>query len=309
MAEDQGVNGTIWNKEANAILSWFGWETIGDIDMDIVGDDGRTYGIDTFIKIGSPLSNLPLSAILEAKCYATKSFSQATLQNWVNILDKKLSKLKFSGDLQAKFPIIDDCKSMNLGIIVIWFHDTTNYPLFQNKFKEALNNLKVSNRPKMSGGYNKILIIDNEVITKLCSLHTAITSSKSLQNKEISFFYPSILRDGKATVRKKLLSPEYVFSKVILAEAKGSNDDSENVVFYFGNTGLDSFKQLRDQLSKYSVLDEQKKLVLFIYYSNNEFRKIKPELEKIFDDTKELSIEFMDNVTDLPGEIKTIGNE
>ena len=29
MAEDQGVNGTIWNKEANYILSWFGWETIG----------------------------------------------------------------------------------------------------------------------------------------------------------------------------------------------------------------------------------------------------------------------------------------
>lgn len=37
MAEDQGVNGTIWNKEANYILSWFGWETIGDIDMDVLG--------------------------------------------------------------------------------------------------------------------------------------------------------------------------------------------------------------------------------------------------------------------------------
>ena len=36
MAEDQGVNGTIWNKEANYILSWFGWETIGDIDMDVL---------------------------------------------------------------------------------------------------------------------------------------------------------------------------------------------------------------------------------------------------------------------------------
>lgn len=42
MAEDQGVNGTIWNKEANYILSWFGWETIGDIDMDVLGIRGRT---------------------------------------------------------------------------------------------------------------------------------------------------------------------------------------------------------------------------------------------------------------------------
>lgn len=25
MAEDQGVNGTIWNKEAAKLLSYFGW--------------------------------------------------------------------------------------------------------------------------------------------------------------------------------------------------------------------------------------------------------------------------------------------
>lgn len=49
MAEDQGVNGTIWNKEANYILSWFGWETIGDIDMDVLGDDEQKYGVDTLI--------------------------------------------------------------------------------------------------------------------------------------------------------------------------------------------------------------------------------------------------------------------
>ena len=309
MAEDQGVNGTIWNKEVNAILSWFNWEAIGDIDMDIVGDDYKKYGIDTFMKIDSSLSNLPLSAILEAKRYATNSFSQQVLQDWVNRLDKKLNKLKFSEELQAKFPILCDCKNMNLGIIVIWFHDTTNYLSFQENFKDALKNIKVSNRTKASGSYNKILIIDNEIITRLCSLHTAITSYESSNNRVISFFYPSILRDGKATVRNKVLSPEYIFSKVILAEAKGSNGDSENVIFYFGNTGLDSLKQLRDQLSKCSVLDEEKKLVLFIYYSDDEFRKIKPELEKIFNDTKELSIQFMDTITDLPGEIKTIGNE
>ena len=28
--EDQGVLGTIWNKEATRLLSLFGWNTIGD---------------------------------------------------------------------------------------------------------------------------------------------------------------------------------------------------------------------------------------------------------------------------------------
>ena len=75
MAEDQGVNGTIWNKEANYILSWFGWETIGDIDMDVLGDDEQKYGVDTFLKFDSPVKHLPPCVILEAKSYQTSNVS------------------------------------------------------------------------------------------------------------------------------------------------------------------------------------------------------------------------------------------
>lgn len=309
MAEDQSVNGTIWNKEANAILSWFGWKAIGDIDMDVTGDDDKEYGVDTLLRIETPQSHLPFSAILEAKRYCSDSFSLASLQGWVNRLDKKLAKLRFSEPLQSKFPSIQECKSLNLGIIAIWFHDTNNYPQFKSKFKEALANLKVSSRPKSSGGYNKILIIDNEAIGQLCSLHNAVTSYQTKNSRDLNYLYPSILRDGKATNRSKVLSPDFVFSKVILAESKGDNGADEVIVFYFGDTNLDSFKLLRDQLSKCSVLDEEKKLVIFVYNADDEFRKIKPELSKIFDDTKEVVVDYMDSGTDLPGEIKKIGHE
>lgn len=43
MAEDQGVNGTIWNKEATKLLSYFGWNTIGDYDMDVMGQDEKIW--------------------------------------------------------------------------------------------------------------------------------------------------------------------------------------------------------------------------------------------------------------------------
>lgn len=39
--EDQGVLGTIWNKEATRLLSLFGWNTIGDYDMDVQGKDDK----------------------------------------------------------------------------------------------------------------------------------------------------------------------------------------------------------------------------------------------------------------------------
>lgn len=65
--EDQGVLGTIWNKEATRLLSLFGWNTIGDYDMDVQGKDDKQYGIDTLITFKTPLKNNKQIAILEAK--------------------------------------------------------------------------------------------------------------------------------------------------------------------------------------------------------------------------------------------------
>ena len=44
------------------------------------------------------------------------------------------------------------------------------------------------------------------------------------------------------------------------------------------------------------------------YNTDNEFRKIKPDIEKVFNEV-EFTIKFMDNLSDLPGEVKTIGHE
>lgn len=308
MAEDQGVNGTIWNKEAIAIFSKFGWGSIGDIDMDIKGDDDKSYGVDSLLKISSPLSPLPLLAILEAKRYATTSFSASILQQWVDRLDQKLNKLKFSEEFKYKFPIVDDCRKMNIAIIAIWFHDIREYQLFQDKFMDSMKNLQVSNRTK-KGGYNKILIIDNMIIMKLCSLYQAIESYKKEKKSSISFLYPSTINNGKATDRSNIISLEYITSKVILAEAKDDKGNKENIVFYFGLITLEAFKLLREQLSGYSVLDKERSLVLYLYDADIEYRKIKPEIEKIFSDVQYFSIKMMDSLTDLPGDIKTIGHE
>lgn len=66
------------------------------------------------------------------------------MQDWIDRLDKKLSKLKYSEKAQEKYPALTECATLDLGIIAIWFHDLDNYKSFRPKFVEIL---KVSRHP------------------------------------------------------------------------------------------------------------------------------------------------------------------
>ena len=192
MPEDQGVNGTIWNKEATKLLSYLGWNTIGDYDMDVEGQDEKKYGLDTIVRYPTPLKTNEQSVILEAKRYETKNFNKSQLQDWIDRLDKKLIELKNSENFIEKFPELQDCSVLDTGIIAIWFHDIQNYTNFHPKFIEILKEIKVSNRPRKVG-INKIFVIDNSIMLKLCSLNAAIDSFRNGNEYEIAFCYPSIL--------------------------------------------------------------------------------------------------------------------
>jgi hypothetical protein len=306
MAEDQGVNGTIWNKEATRLLSYFGWKTIGDYDMDVEGEDGKKYGLDTIIKYPTPLKINEQSVILEAKCYETKNFNKSVLESWIDRLDKKLIELRNSESFIDKFPELQDCSVLDTGIIAIWFHDTQNYVNFHSVFIEILKGVKVSNRQRKVG-INKLFIIDNSIILKLCSLNAAIDSYKKENNCEVQFNYPSILIEDAPIVRQNTLTLEYIFSKVILAESKNANL-KENLVFYFGELKTVAFKLLRNLLARCSFLEKDKPLTLFIYGEDREFRKIEPDIKRVFEAIT-FKIRSMDNLHDLPASIKNVIHE
>jgi hypothetical protein len=304
MAEDQGVNGTIWNKEATALFSLFGWETIGDHDMDVVGEDEKDYGLDSVIKFTTPLKANPQSVILEAKRYKTENFNVTKLQSWIDRLDKKLVELRNSDKFIKQFPILQECSSLDIGIIAIWFHDIENYSQFHPKFIDMLQKVKTSNKTRKTG-YNRIFVIDNSIILKLCSLYNAIKERQADNSCEMNFYYPPILIDEAPIFRSKTLIIEYVISKIILAETK---DKKESLVFYFGELETDYFKQLRSLLSKCSFMDKEKAIKLFIYKSHDDFRKIEPDVKKLFSDVT-FEIKSMDNLHDLPAYLKNITHE
>ena len=142
---------------------------------------------------------------------------------------------------------------------------------------------------------------------KLCSLYNAINSYQAETQHEIGFYYPSILIEDAPIVRQDTLTIEYIFSKVILAEAK-KGDTKENLVFYFGDLKTTAFKLLRSLLARCSFLEQEKPLTLFVYGEDDEFRKIEPDIKRVFEDIK-FKIQSMDNLYDLPASIKNVIHE
>ena len=142
--EDQHYNGDIWNQEIVRLFQKFGWNRIGDFDMDVVGSDNSKMGIDTVLMFDTPLKSKPQLAILEAKRYLTTSFSKALLQEWLNRLDSKLLKLRNSDRFYDRFPVARDFTMSDTGIIAVWFSDTENYKDFHPKFLECLRQVTIS---------------------------------------------------------------------------------------------------------------------------------------------------------------------
>lgn len=302
MAEDQGVNGDIWNEEACKLFQILGWEKIGDSNIDVKGDDSKMYGIDTFLRYPSPHLSHPQSLILEAKRYATNNFHDSTLKKWIEILDKKIIKLRNSQELFEQFPILEESSTLNTAIIVVWFHDWNENHRFHKEYLSILSGIKISSHPK-STGIKKIVVLHNDIILKLCSLYDSMQRYKTESGHEVLFFYPSSLINNKPVVRQNSISIEYIYSKIILAESKNINGVECKIVFYFGMLSLAAFKSLKAAIMPYSYIDKDRPLIIYIYTDDIDFRKIRPDVENLFEGIN-LTIKFMDHHASLPPYLK-----
>ncbi|MDB5287330.1 MAG: hypothetical protein JWR05_2279 [Mucilaginibacter sp.] len=284
MAEDQGVNGDLWNDQANNLITKFNWESIGDSNIDLPNDNGSVSGVDRLYKyIDSLKTNTLEGVIVEAKRYKTDSFTSGSLQSWIVTLDKKLNNLKNSSELQEKFP---DFSNMPLrtGIIMIWFHNVHDYYLYKSTFKKYALNVKL-NRKNLSS--NKIYVFENDGILKLASLYISIKELNDKINNRLRFYYPSV--DLNPAKRSEVLNINYMISKFILADFIDNDGVENKVVFYFGGLNIESFQRLKHALISYSYIDNDKPLIIYTYMRDDEeFRKVKIEVIKLFKEHIEL---------------------
>lgn len=275
--EDQHYNGDVWNREAFALLKMFGWKRIGDYDMDVQGEDGKKMGIDTIVSFQTPLKAKPQLAVLEAKRYETKSFNKALLQEWIERLDKKLLKLRNSAPFVEKFPVVDECTVSDTGVIAIWFSDTDNYKSFYPKFQETLTQVSVSTRIRKAG-VNKIYVIDNTRFMRLFALQNAIRSIKEQVSGEFKFSYSPRYISNEPLARQDTLTIEYIFSDVVFAELKQSQN-TVSYIFYFGQLDINSFQLVKNAYSKTLLWDKSIAINLYVYNTDDEFRKIEEDIK------------------------------
>ncbi|MDH6306738.1 hypothetical protein M2459_001972 [Parabacteroides sp. PF5-5] len=302
MGEDSQYKGELWTQQAIALLNLLSWEKIGDSGMDVEGTDNVEYGIDCLYSIKNPAKDIPESLIIEAKCYLTTSLSQSALQAWVDRLNLKISTLRGSKELFDRHPIFQEISDLKIGIIFIWFSNTDEYKSFRPRFREMVENITVSTKPLKSSIFNKIYIIDNDLISKLCSIHSVIKDFN-----EFKFYYPSSFINNRAVQRTSILSLDYIFSKFILGQSKDNSGAELNIVFYFGELNTQSFRLLKSVLLSFLFIDESRKLIIYKYHRDEEFRKIEPDIIKLYkEDNIDFEIKDMDSCRELPAFITNI---
>ena len=123
MAEDQGVNGDKWNDYVVHLLSQFGWEKVGDTNMDLKGEDGERGGVDAIMVYEQPGKTLKRSVIVESKRYMKSSYSASKLYGWLTVLNKKLDIFRNSEDILEQYPFLQDCEEIKHGVILNWITD------------------------------------------------------------------------------------------------------------------------------------------------------------------------------------------
>lgn len=302
MAEDQGVNGNMWNAEASVLFKKVGWNKIADANIDIQGFDNSINGIDTLMKYENPTSSsIEQGVFLEAKRYKTSSFQKQYLQKWILNLDEKIRKLKNSETFIDQYPEMGVTDARN-GLLLIWFADIENYK--PKYFQSLLDTIELPNYRGINSP-NRIFVMDNQQILRISSIIDSVNSWQTDHPEfRFRFYYPSFEKNLNPIERKNILTLEYLYSKFIFAEAADKNNLEKKIVFYFGELNIHSFKRLKNALYKNSFIDKEKSLTLFTYKRDDEnFRKIKPDIERLFEDI-EFKMKAMIKHADLPPWLK-----
>lgn len=313
MAEDQGVNGDIWNDEASRLLERIGWIKVADSNIDVPGSSGLSHGIDSIFKYEDGFKpNVDQGVFIEAKRYKTSSFSASKLRDWITRIDFKIRELDNSAEFYDRYPMMEGLSNSN-GLLMLWFPDTINFPSFRAKFREALLSVKTP-RTRGVNKINRLFVLENDNILRLASLMDSvekwdIRNRSELADTRLYFHYPSSHLFGYPIQDKRILSLEYVFSKFVLAKAKEVVDGTirdVDIVFYFGKLNMHSFYRLREALLAFDMLSVQNSFYLYNYQRSDEFRKIEPEVLKLFkfEGPHKVVVRSMTRPAELPDWIK-----
>lgn len=302
MAEDQGVNGDKWTEQASRLFKALKWEKIADSNIDVPGSDGLKHGIDAMFKFKDGFNPDKYQGVfLEAKRYKTTSFQKNKLDDWINKIDEKIRDIRRSQEFFNTYPEMNEVQ-INNAVLAVWFHDQENFNSYATKFAEALQEVR-SPRGRGATTVNNLFVITNDKILQLASICDAMNSMENTDKfKNLNYFYPSSAGHGFPIQEIPVLNFKYMFSKLIFVKGQNADGDNCDIIFYLGNIDIHSFKRVKEALLTFDMLNASNNLIIFKYKRSDDFRKIEPDVKKIFTDEgpKRIEIKDMNLYSHLP---------
>jgi hypothetical protein len=313
MAEDQGVNGDLWTDQASRLLEKANWQKIGDSNIDILDISGKARGVDALFSYDDGLTaSIKRLVFVEAKSWATTSLTEKKLHDWIDKLSDKISSLKNSPGLLDTYQSTQTLE-ISTGLIACYFNDAEKYPAFKATFQKWLQSHRVPHGQAERRYHPRVFVLDNGGLLWLAAILTTIkdwlNSKLPGEERSVDFYYPSSNLHGNPVQRLKNLNVEYIFSSLVLAKGTScipaANQINEtDFAFYNGPLDEKSFDRLASALQVSNMVEARNDLVIYKYRrETEEFRKIKPNVEALFQGlgAKSVSIKDMDISNVMPG--------
>jgi hypothetical protein len=212
--------------------------------------------------------------IVEAKNRkAFKDLGRSHIQDWVDVLIKKLEIAPTADDFLKKFSYDDDAQ-FSVGLIASWVRETNTFDA--NVLADRLKQIEVVEKKKPIFIY----MLDNSRITKMLSVYDEVNRLTGTgEYKEPVFYYPpngsDFLCDGSVIPIEALFSDILLYrvTKRELIKSRGEYDEYPAVlVFYFGQIHNIADLEFIDLAIRDLGLHEAKEIEVYITSSTNDIR-------------------------------------
>lgn len=269
MAEDQKQAGDDGEERLVALLKALGWTKRGKLGIDIESDyhpdkKSNEYGIDGYMTYDGPYRDKERGIIIESKNKKWSSYSKQDVKDDAKKVLQKIEAANHSEEFE-EFVNFGEPRIVNSAVFGMWTR--TEEKFNADTFHGWVENISIRYKKQAF----QILVLGNDELNRLASLHSQFTSLKE-EDENAQFFYPSQSDSGSTS--SDLLTLEYMISDFVFARMETSEviagttiEKDVGVVFFFGEVSLEALNFMYKAVLGYT-LDAVDELRIYIY--NNE---------------------------------------
>lgn len=286
MPEEESNTGERANERIITLLEGLGWTQRGISNVDISCEkrehEQNEHGIDAYFTYSDPYlsaRNAGRGILVESKSKKWNNWDGSSMNDACSQARQALECSALSEDFRQKLDA-DTNRVINASIVSAWSNDG-EFDL--NKFRGYVEGCDIK---PLSGGPYYLLVLGNDRLDKLASLHAKHVSIRTqysedkdrITNCDFGFFYPALHERKSEPKRRDAISFEYLFSDYIYSmldysrlSENGTSVDSKQVgiVYTFDGTSFEELDFLQLSAREHGLLTADE-IWVYAYSENTE---------------------------------------